>query len=309
MLAIIDEKLVLWNRISFSIFHEILNSPDRGNLGWQFPGVGDGRSAEFKHVFPAKGLRSMPASIGVAGALGTDRIEQIKTPMKNLKASGIREWLRQIFWDEIWYWYMLLQGGRMRTGENAGIALSCVALLWGIYVIGLVLPLDLRNWGIHPREVHGLYGLLFAPFLHNGIRHLLANSLALVILLTISLMYSRKLTAIAILIMALAGGGAIWLFGASHTVHIGASGIIFGLIGYLLAIGIFRHELPALLVSLIVLAYYGWTLLSLFVVSPGISWSGHFFGFLSGIQAAWLTRGENRRSLSRKWEKHNSENQ
>jgi membrane associated rhomboid family serine protease len=182
----------------------------------------------------------------------------------------------------------------MRIGENAGIAVTCVAVLWGIYAVNLILPFDLRNLGIHPREVRGLYGILFAPLLHNGIRHLLANSLALATLLTISLMYSRQLTAVAILIMALAGGAAIWLFGTGHTVHIGASGIIFGLVGYLLAIGIFRRELPALIVSLVVLAYYGWTLFSLFIVLPGVSWSGHFFGFLSGILAAWLTRGESR---------------
>jgi len=186
----------------------------------------------------------------------------------------------------------------MRVGENAGIAFTCVALLWVIYAVNLVLPFDLRNLGIHPREIRGLFGLLFAPFLHRGVGHLLANSLALTVLLTISLTYSRKLTPVALLIMALAGGGAIWLFGARHTVHIGASGIIFGLIGYLMAIGIFRRELLALAVSLVVFVYYGWTLTSLFVVLPGVSWSGHFFGFFSGILAAWLTRGEDRRSPS-----------
>lgn len=187
----------------------------------------------------------------------------------------------------------------MRIGENAGIAVTCVAVLWGIFLVGLVLPFDLRSLGIHPRELRGLSGLLFAPLLHNGVSHLLANSLALATLLTISLTYSRKLTAVAVFIMALAGGGAIWLFGSSHSVHIGASGIIFGLIGYLLAIGIFRRELLALIVSLVVFAYYGWALFSLFVVLPGVSWSGHFFGFLSGILAAWLTREDKRGPPSR----------
>lgn len=187
----------------------------------------------------------------------------------------------------------------MRIGENAGLAFTCVALLWGIYVVGLFLPFDLRTLGIHPREVRGLYGLLFAPFLHNGIGHLLANSLALFVLLTISLTYSRKLTFVAVFITALAGGAGIWLFGSFHTVHIGASGIIFGLIGYLLAIGIFRWELMAIVVSLVVFAYYGWTLSALFVVLPGVSWSGHFFGFLSGVLAAWLTREDKRRTPSR----------
>jgi membrane associated rhomboid family serine protease len=179
----------------------------------------------------------------------------------------------------------------MRVRENVEIALVCVALLWIIYFVDLFLPFDLRGYGIRPRSIDGLIGLAVSPFLHSGLRHLLSNSIALVPLLSISLMYSRKLTVEVVLGSALVGGGFVWLFGSSNTVHIGASGVIFGLIGYLLTIGIFRRELLALAVSFIVASYYGWTLFSLFIVLPGVSWSGHFFGFLSGVFAAWLTRG------------------
>jgi membrane associated rhomboid family serine protease len=178
----------------------------------------------------------------------------------------------------------------VQIGNNAEIALICVALLWGIFLLNLILPFDLRNYGIRPRSISGLPGLLFAPFLHTGVRHLISNSLALAPLLFVSLAYSRKLTLEAVIVIALIGGGGIWLFGKSHTVHIGASGIIFGLIGYLLAVGLFRRELLALIVSIAVASYYGWALFSLFVVLPGVSWTGHFFGFAAGVFAAWLTR-------------------
>ena len=106
-----------------------------------------------------------------------------------------------------------------------------------------------------------------------------------------SLAYSRQLTLKAVIFIALIGGAGIWIFGQSHTIHIGASGIIFGLIGYLLAIGFFlRRELLALMVSLLVAFYYGWALFSLFIVLPGVSWTGHFFGFAAGALAGWLTR-------------------
>lgn len=180
----------------------------------------------------------------------------------------------------------------MQVRENIEIALGCVALLWIVYFVNLVLPFDLRSYGIRPREIHGLSGLIFAPFLHAGIMHLLSNSLALVTLLSVSLTYSRKLTFKVVIVTALLGGGFIWLFGTRNTVHIGASGIIFGLIGYLMTIGIFRRELLAFIVSLIVFFYYGWTLLYLFIVLPGVSWSAHFFGFASGVLAAWLTKDE-----------------
>ncbi|MGO9311795.1 MAG: rhomboid family intramembrane serine protease [Syntrophobacteraceae bacterium] len=174
--------------------------------------------------------------------------------------------------------------------DNLEIALICVALLWAIYLLNLVLPFDLRIYGIKPRCISGLSGLLFAPFLHQNIGHLFSNSLALAPLLFFSLAYSRQLTLKAVIFIALIGGAGIWIFGQSHTIHIGASGIIFGLIGYLLAIGFFRRELLALMVSLLVAFYYGWALFSLFIVLPGVSWTGHFFGFAAGALAGWLTR-------------------
>ncbi|MFZ0932234.1 MAG: rhomboid family intramembrane serine protease [Syntrophobacteraceae bacterium] len=178
----------------------------------------------------------------------------------------------------------------VQISGNVEIAAICVALLWGVFFLNLILPFDLRNYGIRPRSISGLPGILFAPFLHAGVRHLISNSLALAPLLFFSLEYSRKLTVEAVIFIALIGGGGIWLFGKSHTVHIGASGIIFGLIGYLLAIGLFRRELLALVVSIAVASYYGWALSSLFVVLRGVSWTGHFFGFAAGVFAAWLTR-------------------
>jgi membrane associated rhomboid family serine protease len=179
---------------------------------------------------------------------------------------------------------------------NLEIVFLCLALLWAIYFLNLALPFDLRTYGIRPRNIPGLSGLLFAPVLHHNIGHLFSNSLVLAPLLFFSLAYSRKLTLEAVICIALIGGAGTWLFGRSHTVHIGASGIIFGLIGYLLAIGLFRRELLALIVSLAIAFYYGWALFSLFVVLPGVSWAGHFFGFLAGAFAAWLTRHMESRS-------------
>lgn len=180
----------------------------------------------------------------------------------------------------------------MKNSDNVEIALLCVGSLWVIFIIGIFLPFDLQSHGIRPRSIAGLQGLIFAPFLHSGWGHLISNSLALGPLLFISLTYSRKMTLEAVIFIALLGGGATWLLGGGNTIHVGASGIIFGLIGYLLAIGLFRRELFALVVSLIVASYYGWAIYSLFVVLPGVSWTGHFFGFGAGVFAAWLSRNE-----------------
>lgn len=167
-----------------------------------------------------------------------------------------------------------------------------VAILWLVYALNLVLPVDLRVLGIRPRTLDGLWGILFGPFLHGNLRHLAANSGALFVLLLVSLSFSRKLSLTAILLITVCGGALVWLLGRGHVVHIGASGVIFGLIGFLMFTGVFRREWIAVLISLVICFLYGGALLSLFVMAPGISWSSHFYGFLAGIFAAWWTKAD-----------------
>ncbi|MBF0450342.1 MAG: rhomboid family intramembrane serine protease [Candidatus Magnetomorum sp.] len=172
--------------------------------------------------------------------------------------------------------------------KNIKLAFLFVALLWGIHAFNLFFPGDLRLMGIWPRSIQGLWGILFCPFLHRNFSHLCANSGALIVLLSVSLTYSKKLTAIALMYIILFGGGMVWLLGSPGSLHIGASGVVFGLIGFLICSGLTHQNLKAIVISILVCFFYGGALLSLFVVIPGISWSGHFFGFLSGILACRL---------------------
>jgi membrane associated rhomboid family serine protease len=164
------------------------------------------------------------------------------------------------------------------------------AILWAVYLVAIFLPAQLQYYGLRPREFEGIWGIVFAPFLHMNFRHLIANSGALFVLLTVSVSYDRKLTILAVIISGIVGGGLVWLFGTGSSIHIGCSGILFGLMGFLLFNGIFRKEWPALLISASVFILYGSALLSLFYYVPGISWSGHFFSFIAGILAAWWTK-------------------
>lgn len=180
----------------------------------------------------------------------------------------------------------------MKIKDNLVIAAVAVGIIWSVYLIDLFLPVDLRMYGIRPRQLGGLWGLIFSPFLHGGLRHITANTIPLFVLLVLALSYNRFLAFEAIVIIALGGGGLVWLFGGAGTVHIGASGIIFGLIGFLLFSGIFRRDIKALIVSLVVFFLYGGVLLTGFIPKYGVSWSGHAFGFLAGIGAAWLSGKE-----------------
>jgi len=180
----------------------------------------------------------------------------------------------------------------MNFNRAVKFALTAVAVLWGVHALNLFLPIDLRYFGIQPRRMDGLVGIVAAPFLHGDLNHLIANSSALLVLLAVALAYNRKMAFAALATIIVLGGLMVWIFGSASAIHIGASGVVFGLIGYLLFVGIFRREWIALIVSAVVLLLYGGALLSLLRIIPGVSWSSHFFGFMAGVAAAWSTRGK-----------------
>ncbi|MEW5723288.1 MAG: rhomboid family intramembrane serine protease [Thermodesulfobacteriota bacterium] len=175
----------------------------------------------------------------------------------------------------------------MRVKDNVYVAALAVAAVWVVFLLEKVFP-GLMDFGIQPRSLGGLWGLLFGPFLHANYQHIMANTPPLFVLLLLSLSYSRALTAEAVVIIAGAGGGLVWLFGARYTNHIGASGIVFGLIGFLLFLGLFRRDARALVVSVLVLFMYGGALLSGFLPQAKVSWMSHLFGFLAGALSARL---------------------
>ncbi|HAS82810.1 MAG TPA: rhomboid family intramembrane serine protease [Verrucomicrobia bacterium] len=174
---------------------------------------------------------------------------------------------------------------------NVEFAFYTLALLWVVYLINTIVPIvDFRQYGIRPREVHGLLGIPLCPFLHGNMAHILANSAALFWLLILALSFSRRLTCFALLIIVILGGGTVWLVGDSSTLVIGASGVIFGLIGFLLAIGPVRGEWRAAALSILVFVFYGGALIAMVKHTPGTSWLGHASGFVAGIVAAYWTR-------------------
>jgi membrane associated rhomboid family serine protease len=180
----------------------------------------------------------------------------------------------------------------MKFRGNLKIAAAAVAVLWLVFLINQITAVDLRLYGLRPRNIDGLPGILLAPFLHVDFAHLIGNTGAVFVLLAVALSFNRKLAIKAVLMIIMAGGGLVWLFGNSNVIHIGASGVIFGLIDFLMSLGVFRREWTALVISAAVLVLYGGAVHSLLIYRPGTSWSGHLFGFMSGILAAWWTKKE-----------------
>jgi membrane associated rhomboid family serine protease len=163
-----------------------------------------------------------------------------------------------------------------------------VALMWIVEIIDQVAGGRLDRYGIEPRELDGLDGVAFAPFLHAGFDHLIGNTIPFLLLgFAIALGGAMRVAAVTV-IVALVGGLGTWLVAPSNTVHIGASGLVFGFASYLVARGAFSRSLVQIALGIVVLAVWGTTLLRGLAPEDGISWQGHLFGAVGGVLAAWL---------------------
>jgi membrane associated rhomboid family serine protease len=166
-----------------------------------------------------------------------------------------------------------------------------VGLVWCVFVVGLVLPLDINSLGVTPRSLIGLVGIPLMPFLHASWGHLLSNTVPLTVLLLLLAGSRAKSAAIAVYLV-LFGGSLLWLFGRPAT-HVGASGLVYGLIAFLLVSGLLERRLVPLVISVVVGFLYGGTLLSGILPDLGshISWEGHLLGAMAGgVVAGMLTR-------------------
>ena len=164
-----------------------------------------------------------------------------------------------------------------------------IGVLWAVWFADLVLPFDLNAWGVRPRSLGGLVGIPLMPFLHAGIGHLLSNTIPLAILLTL-LAGSRANSVQVVVELILLGGLLLWLFGRSSSTHVGASGLIYGLIAFLIVSGFREKRLVPLGIAILVGFLYGTTLV--FGVLPSfdqrISWDGHLFGAIAGAAVAYF---------------------
>lgn len=167
------------------------------------------------------------------------------------------------------------------------VVASVVAVMWVAEIVDLVPGTPFDSWGIRPRAVGGLVGIPLAPFLHAGFGHLLGNTLPFLILGGAIAAGGIVRWLQVTLIVGLTSGLGVWLFAAPHTVHLGASGLVFGYLTYLLARGVVARRVTWLLGGLVVLVVYGGILWGL-LPRPGVSWTGHLFGALGGVLAAWI---------------------
>ncbi len=177
-----------------------------------------------------------------------------------------------------------------RDGRLAGfqIVAGMVALMWASEVLDVIAGHRLDRLGIEPRETDGLIGVVTAPFLHGGFGHLISNTLPFVTMgIVIAFAGAARVLAVTAIVAVGSGLGA-WLLGEEGTVHIGASGVVFGYGTYLLARGFFNRDALELAIAAVVAVIWGGALLGGVLPEEGVSWQSHVFGAIGGVIAAQL---------------------
>jgi len=166
------------------------------------------------------------------------------------------------------------------------LLLGIVLLMWALEVVDVALDNRLDQYGIVPRELEGLDGVIAAPFLHVGFGHLVANTLPFVAMgLVIALEGPLRLLGVTVITAVISGLGT-WLIAPADTIHLGASGVVFGYATYLIARGLFNRRVMEIAIGAGVALLWGGALLAGLEPQQGISWQGHLFGAIGGVVAA-----------------------
>lgn len=171
---------------------------------------------------------------------------------------------------------------------------SIVVLLWIIEILNIATGNHFGSYGILPRTVIGLRGIVLAPFIHHNIYHLVLNTLPFLILGGLVRLRGLDDFIELSLFVMIVGGLCVWLVGR-QAYHIGASGLIFGYFGFLTAAGWYEKQFMSIIISLVVLFLYGGLFWGVLPIRPFVSWEGHLFGLLSGVACARMLRASEKK--------------
>lgn len=172
-----------------------------------------------------------------------------------------------------------------RPRRRLGAPLLMVLAMWIVAFVDAGASTQLVQYGIRPRSEDGLVGILAAPFLHANFAHLIANTGAFIVLGMLVAAVSRRYWPVTVGV-ALISGVAVWLVAAPNTIHIGASGLVYGYAAFLVAWGLVTRRASSILVAVLVVLLYGGLVFGVLPTQQGISWQGHLFGAIGGVVMA-----------------------
>ncbi|EEB62845.1 rhomboid family intramembrane serine protease [Corynebacterium amycolatum] len=172
-------------------------------------------------------------------------------------------------------------------GAAISTAIGYLVLIWTVFLVNeFIFGGALNNFGVRPRETSTLWGILTAPLLHADYGHIMANSLPGALFAGLIAMSSKRLFWQVTLLITVVGGGLTWLVGGVNTVHIGASGLIYGWLAFLVVRGFVNRRVMQIILGVILASMYSGLIWGVLPTQAAVSWQMHLFGGLAGIWAA-----------------------
>lgn len=175
------------------------------------------------------------------------------------------------------------------TAGFVGVFLLLV--MWSVYIVDWVFPVDFYKWGVKPRTISGLWGILFSPFIHaqDDIGHVVNNSPPILVLSWALYYFYQKIATQILAISWIVGGLFVWI-AARDSYHIGMSGVIYSLAFFIFFSGILRREAKVMAIALFVAFLYGSMIWGVFPLDPRVSFEAHLFGAIVGMTLAYFYR-------------------
>ncbi len=164
-----------------------------------------------------------------------------------------------------------------------------VGFMWLVHIVKVLGHFNWDMYGVHPREIDGLSGILLSPLLHGSFQHLFSNTIPLFLMMTLIMLFYSKVAKVVFFTIYILTGVTVWLF-ARPVYHIGASGVVYGLISFVFWSGVFRKNFRAVILSVVIVFLYSGYIAGVFPGKQGISWESHLLGALVGILVAFLVK-------------------
>ena len=175
--------------------------------------------------------------------------------------------------------------------ESMKMPLAFLVAIWFVHVFQFIFDLNFGYLGVFPRAWFGLKGIITAPLIHGDFSHLINNSIPFFVLSTMIIFFYRRVAISSFFMIYFITGIAVWLL-ARERFHIGLSGVVFGLVTFVMSNGFFRRNLKSIVLALIVFLLYSGMLAGVFPMKEGISWESHLYGALAGIFTAYYFKEE-----------------
>lgn len=178
---------------------------------------------------------------------------------------------------------------KMSFAKSLVLVFGLVAVLWIVFFLQYFGIINTDAYGNWPHHIEGLKGIIFSPFIHGSFEHLISNTLPILVLLMV-LLNAYPSTALYVLVFIhITSGSLVWFLAPDNGVHIGISGIIYGIAAFLVASGWFRNDRTSVSIAIFVGLFYGGMVVG-FIPEKGISWQSHLYGAISGVLIAFVFR-------------------